>query len=594
MLTFKNLGGRKMKRSSVLTLGILVIFLGLVPQVWGTAGVPFNINTVTTGQITVDGNLQEWANAQWATDNITYTVGHEPTDITAGTAQVAYAWDSATSKLYVAVKVQDNFHFLMDDYTTNTQWNARDGIEIYVHTTGGPATTYQLTSDVAQCYCVGIKNSDGAQVWKRFGQAQAIPDNCSFVAAGRTGLDGWLYYEAEITPWVSYGGILVPPGNNTANTLTAGMDVGLDVVVVTKTATDYGALTENNPLMSGKYNDWTKFATHTLISAAMLPPTGPTPTLEPTPTVTPTPTIAPGALLNGSFESPVQTGNPTGKGWNVPAVLDNWTQTSTANYFLGVWNNPSPAVITNAVDGVQFIQVYYGMEIWQNTRYSIRTGNTYTLKFQEATTAADTGTKYAAAGFYAATNQTTVGSAAYYPIFYTGLPTLNVWLNRSVSWTADAANNGKFLVARIKGGNTAYRFYDNVTLTVGTPVTGTVILGDYDPVDHNVPIGIQLQLLKTDGTVVQTVHQVLTGTGGPFTMPNVPTGNYILTLKSYMHNKKAVAVTIAANPLPVDVGTIELDNGDLHGDNEIDSTGLAIILDGLGTPGDAWPDPNTP
>jgi hypothetical protein len=184
-----------------------------------------------------------------------------PTDITE--AYYAARWQA--HKIYIAVKVHDTVHYFTDSYT---DWDAKDGIEFFIHTDGHGDLDYPQCK-IAQQYAVGIKDSDHSAVWASLGNNTVYPNMFGFPdgyyenvihAAGT--VDGeWLYYEIEVTPF-TYLGLLVDEPNVVTD-LRAGDVIGLDVTAVGHDATAYTGVKAEN-LKSWKPGDWTAIGIHEL------------------------------------------------------------------------------------------------------------------------------------------------------------------------------------------------------------------------------------------------------------------------------------------------------------------------------------------
>jgi hypothetical protein len=222
----------------------------------------------TTAPITIDGNFSDWADANWASLNQSYH-GNGATDVTS--AYYAAKWGDNGNKVYVAVKVKDDAYSFADDYDV---WNARDAIEIYLHTTNTNNPAYSSCT-TAQQYAVGIKNSNHNQVWTSLRDTKTMPANAGFQAAGRASADGWIYYEVAVTPFEFFGGLLSPAQPNVSNTLAVGDVIGLDVCVVGHNGTagdlGYTGMKAEN-MLQWKSEDYNKFGLHKLVAAPALRP----------------------------------------------------------------------------------------------------------------------------------------------------------------------------------------------------------------------------------------------------------------------------------------------------------------------------------
>ena len=200
----------------------------LFPVLTGLTQIPYVDN------VTMDGNLNEapWSTATWSPLNQVYYsdygVAIWPDDIT--TAYWAAVWGAQGSQLYVAVKVLDSQWVFTDTYDN---WNVRDGVELYVHTTGTePEGAYNTDEGAAQQYTIGVMNSNHSQCWTAIVDGLPIPASAGFQAA--TTVDpatGLICYEAAITPFQFFGGLDSPAQPNVVSTLYPGDVIGLDVAV---------------------------------------------------------------------------------------------------------------------------------------------------------------------------------------------------------------------------------------------------------------------------------------------------------------------------------------------------------------------------
>ena len=209
--------------------------------------------TIPYGQsITVDGILSDWADADWTPLDQNYN-GGGASDVSQ--AFFAVKWGDQGHKVYVAVKVQDSHHSFTDSCG---MWNARDAVEIYLHTTGSGNVNYYNTQDTAQQYIVGIMAGNQSQVWTSLSDTGSVPPSAGFEAAGK--VDGeWIYYEVAMTPFEYFGGITGQP--DILSPLSAGTVIGLDVCVVGHNGSQYTGMKSEN-MMTGKSSNWQKFGLH--------------------------------------------------------------------------------------------------------------------------------------------------------------------------------------------------------------------------------------------------------------------------------------------------------------------------------------------
>jgi len=220
------------------------------------------------GTATVDGDLSDWVGADWVPLDQNYDL-----DPSADITEAYYAAKWTADKVYVAVKVKDTYNHFTNTYD---QWDSRDAVEIYLHTTGTGPTNYNSTQADAQQYTVGITSDNNSAVWATVGGNNSIPTAANFQAAGRkgTGLDaGWLFYEVAMTPFevfsLSGTGLVTSP-------LSANDVIGLDVVAIGNDgvspapgpSNSLGYLgTKSENMMLDKYMYYTRFGLHELAAA---------------------------------------------------------------------------------------------------------------------------------------------------------------------------------------------------------------------------------------------------------------------------------------------------------------------------------------
>ena len=215
--------------------------------------------------VAVDGDLSDWSTAQWAPLDVDYF----------GTASYiaesyyAAKWGANGNKIFVAVKVLDNAVHLTDEYVN---YDARDAVEIYVHTTSiGPVAYATNNSISAQQYTIGIK-SDQMGVWTALADGKSAAGT-NLLAAGKVVVeDGktWLIYETAITPFDFFGGLLDPVKPNVISTLSANDVIGLDVVVAGHNGSAFTGMKSENDL-GGKFGDFTTFGLHKLVTVTLIP-----------------------------------------------------------------------------------------------------------------------------------------------------------------------------------------------------------------------------------------------------------------------------------------------------------------------------------
>ncbi len=210
---------------------------------------------INHGYAIVDGDLSEWQNAHWIDLDQTYF--GQPVDIQQ--AKFSVRWNP-NGKLYLAVKVLDNSHYFTDTYVN---WDAGDRIEIYSQgdAAGGGGFWYSNGSewDAAQQYMVAPNSSGGS--WSSWGDGELINADAGFDYAAV--VDGnWIHYEACITQFDNYGGIVGQ--ENQYTDLFVGHVLGFDVIADTRSSESvFGMLSEN--LMLNKFNNADQFQLYTLM-----------------------------------------------------------------------------------------------------------------------------------------------------------------------------------------------------------------------------------------------------------------------------------------------------------------------------------------
>jgi hypothetical protein len=215
--------------------------------------------------VTVDGNLSEWRQDEFVPLDQLFYGSPKITD-----AAYAVRWDGTNHQFYIAVKVYDQAHIFKNAYGG---WDQQDGIEVYVHTTGGEPFDYEDTQTSAQQYVLGLKadrtGNPHEDIWATFaGQREVSWEQVGFQAAGVREVDGmgqptgWLFYEVKVTAYEYLG---LTPEASIISPLSVGDVVGIDVTVCDKWGTgvnDFGMKGENNVV--NKYSDWHRIGLHKL------------------------------------------------------------------------------------------------------------------------------------------------------------------------------------------------------------------------------------------------------------------------------------------------------------------------------------------
>jgi len=217
--------------------------------------------------VQVDGDLSEWQESEFVPLNKVF-YGNPMIS----SASYAVRWDGSAHQFYVAVKVNDSARIFNDTYD---KWNTQDGIEVYLHTTGGAPYNYEETQDSAQQYVLGLKavrnGTDTTEhVWAMFAGEYAVDrEAAGFQVAGVEEVDvlghptGWVYYEIRMTAYEYLDRSV--PGSSIISPLSAGDIVGVDVVVSDKWGegdSDFGMMGENDVV--NKHIDWRRIGLHKL------------------------------------------------------------------------------------------------------------------------------------------------------------------------------------------------------------------------------------------------------------------------------------------------------------------------------------------
>ena len=225
--------------------------------------VPLGPNTIPLGTANVDGDLDEWADADWIALDQPYWA----TTPDVAEAKFAVRWDPNTDRIYAAVVVNDANRIFTDGYV---DWDDADIIEVYSHGDETGGDHYGISSfgwfDTAQQYIVGA-NTNQIDYWAVLGSGDpnvgpGYTDLLYSVAVDDT--NDLIVYELGVKQFDNYGGI--SGGSTVISDLTSGDIVGFDIVVGTRYGTnpgDFGMLAAN--MMLNKYVYTSAFQKYTLI-----------------------------------------------------------------------------------------------------------------------------------------------------------------------------------------------------------------------------------------------------------------------------------------------------------------------------------------
>lgn len=219
---------------------------------------------ISPGIATVDGNLGDWAEANWIAMNDTFY--SDPSDVTG--AKWAARWTPDT--IYVAVTGVDADHRFTE---SNQGWDQQDSVEIFVDAANKNVVGFADPGNWkdAQQYC-GAPNGTPGGEWLILGYVP-LPEG-TVPAFEATVVGATINYEFALRPYNEYN--INNPAASTVVTLSGGMTVGLDVVIDTKHAWDpfsaaddptFGMLCYLNS--TDKWNDASVFIDQVLVGSVL-------------------------------------------------------------------------------------------------------------------------------------------------------------------------------------------------------------------------------------------------------------------------------------------------------------------------------------
>jgi hypothetical protein len=191
------------------------------------------VHQVPSGIVTVDGDLSDWADANWMVMDKTYYISdvNGANTIDVSNAKWSAKWNPVTNLIYVAVVVEDSNHYFMPG---QYGWDGQDAVEFYINadvSTVLPYSPYDPTA--AQEYVVA--SADGSEAeWAVYGDGVEMPSD--MLPAYEVSVDGnTISYEIAMVPYKEVDPYLgVPNVVATVMDLTENMTIGLDVVANTK------------------------------------------------------------------------------------------------------------------------------------------------------------------------------------------------------------------------------------------------------------------------------------------------------------------------------------------------------------------------
>ena len=180
--------------------------------------------------VTVDANLADWAEEDFIDETFAYFPAAGLIDSDMTNPQVAFKWGAGGTKVYMAARVQDSHHFFIDTYTA---WNASDRIEAQIWASSQSGIIDLATEDKAQQYEIALK-ANGVDSWCGIIGGSTVPDFAGFQYSVKTGADGWIYYEAAMTPFEAFN---LLTGATTPRILVAGDVIGADACLASMNGT---------------------------------------------------------------------------------------------------------------------------------------------------------------------------------------------------------------------------------------------------------------------------------------------------------------------------------------------------------------------
>lgn len=228
-------------------VGLLLLIL-----LWSSSAPGYEI---PAGTATVDGDLSDWADADWiAMEQIYYG---DPTDMSG--AKWAAKW--TPNMVYLAATVVDSDHVLLPTYVS---WDGQDCIEVYIDPGNRNIESYQETFADAQQYVFASTGVDSGE-WLALGNTPVGPDQTAVPELAVSVVGDVINYEIAMRPYDFFN--KDDPPSSTLLTLGTGMVIGLDVVIDSRTsAGGFGMLCEN--MMEGKWYRAVQMQRYTLVGQA--------------------------------------------------------------------------------------------------------------------------------------------------------------------------------------------------------------------------------------------------------------------------------------------------------------------------------------
>ncbi len=215
-----------------------------------------NAGDLPLGTAIIDGDLSDWADAQWMPLDAVYY--GEPSDVSE--AKFAARW--TPHMIYVAVTVVDTDHVFQEAFSV---WNGQDSLEIYVDPANRNTVDFNATYADAQGFMISTTPS-GESSWICLGGTPLASDQTA-VPDFAISVDGdVINYEIALRPYDAFD--RNDPSASTELVLADGMTIGLDFTLDTKYATGFGML--STTASGGKYHLAELFSDHLLTGGADL------------------------------------------------------------------------------------------------------------------------------------------------------------------------------------------------------------------------------------------------------------------------------------------------------------------------------------
>lgn len=219
---------------------------------------------IEQGTATVDGDLGDWAGADWIALDTDYLGSGYPADLTG--AQWAAKWDDTSNLLYVAITADDTYHWFTDGYA---DWNTQDCVEVYVDAANSDTAGYNSNFQDAQQWVLGPDSADtdasatwGGGAWLSLGANMSYDTVNTNVAYAVNVSGDTIVYEMSVAPYELY--TKDDATVSTIRDLETGDIIGLDVIMdtITDSQLTFSMASAND--MGSKFQNAGQFATYQL------------------------------------------------------------------------------------------------------------------------------------------------------------------------------------------------------------------------------------------------------------------------------------------------------------------------------------------